>query len=75
MSWHNDVCFYPACNICTRASSHKLLRNEKDILSLKKELSIEFLQERKDENIDRTPVSPSSDARAEMMRINRETIA
>ena len=75
VSRHNDVCFCPVCNICVCMSCHKLLRNEKDVLSLKKELSIKFLQERKDKNIDRSPVSPSSDARAEKSRINRETIA
>ena len=75
VSRHNDVYFCPVCNICVCISCHKLLRNEKDILSLKNELCTKFLQERKDKNIGRSPVSPSSDARAEKSRINRETIA
>ena len=73
VSLHTNVFFCPGCNICVCIECHKLLRHEKDILGMKKELCCKFTNEMKDRRENRIPLSPTSDARAEMGRLNRET--
>ena len=71
VSLHNNVYFCPACNVCVCITCHKLLRNEKNLLEMKKELEERFLKEQEDRKLCRT-CSPTSDARAEMGRLSRD---
>ena len=75
VSKHNNVHFCPMCDISACVSCHKLLRNEKDILGMKKELKSKFLLEQKLKRDNRLPASPSSDKKAETGRSNRGKIA